>query len=303
MKKQYIDYTFKDVCDKKTGDSWFSYSENTVRETINNIENNYFQGRRIYHGITNSKNNAIVFRFEIKGLLLLLLKLELQDIFRDNKFKDNGISNGNIDKIVETYRDVLKNVSLSDYEYRVLMNVADIKNEFDFYNSISEFKRTLSRFFIIIATKYHDHPSDYYKMAIKRINDISISMIYGSNDLAFLNKFLFLQPLDLRKAVIRAINKICEDLYYFDDNKLCKRRFMLELNSKVPFKENHTIYSKFYEIRKKHLSSKVISKYDMEEIYNKEEFLSKYEDDEWFMSSLEIYLFFRMLNAIVLSTN
>ena len=105
--KSTIDYLFKDVSDNKEGKALFGFSAQTVKKCINDIEQNYFQGRKIYHGLSKSKNNAIIFRCEIKGLLLLLLKLELEDVFRDDKAKTSGISNDNIDKIIGTYFEVL----------------------------------------------------------------------------------------------------------------------------------------------------------------------------------------------------
>ena len=121
----------------------------------------------MYHGLANSKNNAILFRHEIKGLLLLLLKLELEDVFRDGKSKDAGISTANVEKIIETYSYALD--ILSSHEYQVLMHYSDIENGLCFIESIKAFKDELKKVLILLATKYHDHPTNYYTLFIKKL--------------------------------------------------------------------------------------------------------------------------------------
>lgn len=245
--KQTIDYTFDEVSDNKEGKYLFGFSLNTVSKHINQIEKKYFDGRKIYHGLTNSKNNAIIFRHEIKGLLLLLLKLELEDVFRDGKSKDAGISTANVEKIIETYSYALD--ILSNHEYQVLMHYSDIENGLNFLESIKAFKDELRKVLILLATKYHDHPNNYYKMFIKRIRAISVSMIYGSNDLSFLNKNVKLRCIDLREPVLKAINCISNDMYYYDDNNICKRRPTLPKK----YEKYGIIEFNFYEIRCEHL--------------------------------------------------
>ncbi|MBQ3139831.1 MAG: hypothetical protein IJB68_10070 [Ruminococcus sp.] len=246
--KSTIDFLFKDVSDNKDGKELFGFSAQTVKKRINDIEHNYFEGRKIYHGLSKSKNNAIIFRCEIKGLLLLLLKLELEDVFRDDKSKKSGVTIGNIDRIIDSYVFALDEELLSDYEYRVLMQFTDIDDGFTFLESIKAFRNELSKSLIILATKYHDHAANYFKMFIKRIRDISVSMIYGSYDLKQLNSSLLLQPLDLKIALIRAINQICDDLYYFKEDMICRRRINLL--------DNKQLSEEYNNIRNKHLCIK-----------------------------------------------
>lgn len=243
--KSTIDYLFKDVSDNKDGKKLFGFSAQTVKKRINDIEQNYFDGRKIYHGLSKSKNNAIIFRCEIKGLLLLLLKLELEDVFRDDKSKTSGVTVSNIDKIINTYVFALDEELLSDYEYRVLMQFTDIEDGFTFLESIRSFRNELSKSLIILATKYHDHAANYYKMFIKRISDISVSMIYGSYDSKPLNSSFLLQPLDLKTALIRAINQMCDDLYYFKEDMICRRRIKLYTTKNIS--------EDYYSIRLKHI--------------------------------------------------
>ncbi|SHM40419.1 hypothetical protein [Ruminococcus flavefaciens] len=245
--KQTIDYTFKEVSDNKEGKTLFGFSLNTVSKCINRIENTYFDGKKLYHGLTNSKNNAIIFRHEIKGLLLLLLKLELEDVFRDGKSKDTGISTANVEIITETYTYALDN--LSGHEYQVLMHCFDIENGIAFVDIIKDFKDELKRVLILLATKYHDHPANYYTMFIKRIRDISVSMIYGSHELRFLNRRVNLRSLDLRLPVLKAITLISNDMYYYDDNNICKRRYTLP----EEYEKYEDIWDGFYDIRNIHL--------------------------------------------------
>lgn len=225
--KSTIDYLFKDLSDNKEGKKMFGFSAQTVKKCINNIEQTYFDGRKIYHGLSESQNNAIIFRCEIKGLLLLLLKLELENVFRDDKSKKSGVTISSIDRIFDTYKFALDEEFLSDYEYRVLMQFSDIEDEFTFYESIKSFRNELSRLLIILATTYDDHAANYFKMVIKRIRNISASMLYGSFDIKVLNKERFLQPLDLRLSLIKAINEICTDLYWFNKDNLCQRKMIL----------------------------------------------------------------------------
>ena len=239
--KSTIDFLFKDLSDNKEGKELFGFSAQTVKKRINDIEQNYFKGRKIYHGLSKSKNNAIIFRCEIKGLLLLLLKLELEDVFRDDKSKKSGVTIGSIDRIIDSYVFALDEELLSDYEYRVLMQFTDIEDGFTFLESIKAFRNELSKSLIILATKYHDHTANYFKMFIKRIRDISVSMIYGSYDLKQLNSSFLLQPLDLKLALIGAINQICDDLYYFKDDLICRRRINLLDNEKLSEEYNNII--------------------------------------------------------------
>ncbi len=245
--KQTIDHTFKEVSDNGKGETLFGFSINTISKYINLIEKKYFDDKKIYHGITNSKNNAILFRHEIKGLLLLLLRLELEDVFLDEKSKDTGISTANVDKIIETYDYTLD--ILSSHEYQVLMHFFDIENGFSFIECIKTFKDELKRVLILLTTKYHDHTTNYYTLFIKSIRDISVSMIYGSRDLRFLKQKVNLKSLDLRGPVLKAINCISNDMYYFDDNKICKRMYTLPEN----YKKYEDIWYEFYDIRNMHL--------------------------------------------------
>ena len=115
------------------------------------------------------------------------MKLELEDVFRDVKSKKSGVTIGSIDRIIDSYVFALDEELLSDYEYRVLMQFTDIDDGFTFLESIKAFRNALSKSLIILATKYHDHAANYFKMFIKRIRAISVSMIYGSYDLKLLN--------------------------------------------------------------------------------------------------------------------
>ena len=92
IKTKTIDFSLSEVSDKKDGKRLFNYSAHTVKNTINKIETKYFNGRRIYHGTSTAKNNPVIFRPEIKGLLLILLRIELEDVFLDDKTKDTGVS-------------------------------------------------------------------------------------------------------------------------------------------------------------------------------------------------------------------
>lgn len=65
--KSTIDYLFKDVSDNHDGKNLFGFSAQTVKKRINDIEQNYFQGRKLYHGLSNSKTIPLYFAVKLKG--------------------------------------------------------------------------------------------------------------------------------------------------------------------------------------------------------------------------------------------
>lgn len=155
------------------------------------------------------------------------MKLELEYVFRDDKSKKSGVTISSIDRIFDTYKSALDEELLSDYEYRVLMQFSDIEDGFTFYESIKAFRNELSRLLIILATTYDDHAANNYKMFIKHISNISASMIYDSYDLRRINNSSFFNPLDLKFAIIKTIDQLCGDLYYFKDDNICRRKMAL----------------------------------------------------------------------------
>ena len=65
--KSTIDYLFKDVSDNKEGKALFGFSAQTVKKCINDIEQNYFQGRKIYHGLSNPRIMLLYFDARLKA--------------------------------------------------------------------------------------------------------------------------------------------------------------------------------------------------------------------------------------------
>ena len=224
-KTKTIDFTLAEVSDEKDGKHLFGFSAHTVKDTINKIETKYFNGRRVYHGTSTAKNNPVIFRPEIKGLLLILLKIELEDVFLDDKTKDTGVSVKSISSLIETYNMVFAKSILSPHEKRVLFHCSDnFDDAKSILNKIRDFKISLTRMCFHLATKYHDSLTDYYSMTIKKIDEISETLILGADEYKIINVDNLFNPLDLRTPIVCAIEIILKDIFYFDKDNLCLRR-------------------------------------------------------------------------------
>lgn len=234
IKTKTIDFTLAEVSDEKDGKHLFGFSAHTVKDTINKIETKYFNGRRVYHGTSTAKNNPVIFRPEIKGLLLILLKIELEDVFLDDKTKDTGVSVKSISSLIETYNMVFAKSILSPHEKRVLFHYSDnFDDAKSILNKIRDFKISLTRMCFHLATKYHDSPTDYYSMTIKKIDEISETLILGADEYKIINVDNLFNPLDLRTPIVRAIEIILKDIFYFDEDNLCLRKDSLNADKSI----------------------------------------------------------------------
>lgn len=89
------DLTYADISDEKG--KLFGKSRKTVFEAINRIEDRYFDGKYILRA--NGEKSDVLFRWEIKDLLLALLKFEIEDVFidrdpqKDSKIKKMELAN------------------------------------------------------------------------------------------------------------------------------------------------------------------------------------------------------------------
>jgi len=80
MNRNY-DFTLKDILSDERIKEFLNCGEVKLKRCMNEIENKYFGGKKIYHSRSSKENADFLFRFEVKGLLLLLLKLEIEEPF------------------------------------------------------------------------------------------------------------------------------------------------------------------------------------------------------------------------------
>ncbi len=127
-------------------------STQTIKKCISRLEETYFPNKNIFRN--GDKKSHYLFRYEIKGLLLLLIKLECDDVFRDGKAKKEGISKNSIEKIVKTYDKAYTSNNLSDYEQRVLMTTFNGRDSIQFIKTMSAFQESLTNFSLLIVKYY-----------------------------------------------------------------------------------------------------------------------------------------------------
>lgn len=268
-----VDFTLKDLLADKQVKNYLKCAEGKIKSCINSIEQKYFDGKRIYHISSPKVKTDFLFRYEIKGLLLLLLKLELNEPF-DNRTQKNGVTSLKINRILNQIKFGGMEV-LTNYEYNVLLQFCDPEYLNTIYEVLEHMKKSLFHLSIIYAKNYDNFSSGLSKNILSKIEQMSnmiIGRTYGEGDLkisAFLSpnkNFTRMIPssysneINLKEAVVNAINRISRDIYYFDDKKVCYRKFYLpKTNGKF-----EKICNQFNEIRKYHVDFDKLSKLEDE---------------------------------------
>ena len=237
--KKTIDLTYKEVSDNQEGKSLFGKSTQTVKKTIAVLEKKYFAGRNIFRN--DDTTSDFLFRYEIKNLLLLLIKLEMDDVFSDAKAKADGVSTKGIHKILKSYELMNDEELLRDYEYRVLLQSVNADESIHFIETIKTFQTALATF-LTLSVKYYDKFStDFFEDIIYKLNEWSRNIIYWTDEVSQLEKshkkIIDFNPyhlkfhertesltLNLKTAVVKAINRIADELYEFDENGVCIRK-------------------------------------------------------------------------------
>lgn len=239
-KEKTVDYTYKDIIDDEQIKDYLDCGEVKIKKCMNLIEEKYFDGKKIYHAISSKKKSDFLFRFEIKGLLLLLLKLEIEEPF-DGRSQKKGISALNVKKMISPITPQYLEI-LNDYEYKLVVQYCDPAHLDSIYDLLEQTKKSLMHLAVVYAKNYDNfiwglsrsiqHKIDQItKMIIGRTygkNDLKIGTILElNNDLTRLVPTSYNVQIGLKEAVIKAIKRIIRDIYYFDENNVCYRKIYL----------------------------------------------------------------------------
>ena len=289
-KRKTVDYTFKDIIADKQIKNYLNCGEVKIKRCMNSIEEKYFDGKRIYHAISSKEKSDFLFRFEIKGLLLLLLKLEIEDPI-DGRTQKKGVSSLNVKKMITSitpqYLDVLNN-----YEFKLVVQYCDPEHLNSIYDILEQTQKSLMHLAVVYAKNYDNFIwglSRSIQHKIDQITKMIIGRTYGNDDLKIgtilemNNALTRLVPssynvqIGLKEAVIKAIKRITRDIYYFDENNVCYRKIYLP-KSESTF-EN--IRNKFCILQLKHIDvpwkdkrieNKILSKHSkIDDIYYMED--------------------------------
>lgn len=234
-----FDLSYADILEELNGDKLFGKGTQTINTAIKNLEERYFKGRNIFRN--NTKSSDLLFRWEIKNLLLLLIKIEMDNVFSSGKSSKEGVTNLSIKKILASYDYINNDNNLRNYERWVLEQSFSAVTSKEFVEDISEFEKTLTNFCVLVAKYYDMMPSDYIKRIIAVINSFSSGLI------DYVQKYQMIENVDipqinidqyhgtatlrtaplrinLETVVVKAINTIAEALYDFDENGCCYRK-------------------------------------------------------------------------------
>lgn len=257
-----IDYTFKEIMADEQISNYLNCGEVKIRKCINLIEEKYFEGKRIYHAISSKKKSDFMFRFEIKGLLLLLLKLEIDEPI-DGRAQKNGVSSLNIKKMLTPL--VGEDMDqLNEYEYKLIVQYCDPEHVNTINDILNQTKKSLKRLAISYAKNYDNFMWGLSNSILRKIDQITkmiIGRTYGeddikigtilqaSNDLTKVVPSKYNTQIDLKQAVIKAIKRIIRDIYYFDEDNVCYRKLYLP-KSQSDFK---SLCNEFYKFQTEHI--------------------------------------------------
>lgn len=216
----------------------------TIKNVIKAMEERYFDGKHIFRN--GGKNSDFLFRYEIKELLVALLKLELSDPFKDARASKTGVSSVNINTIERTYSNLEEIDKFRSYERRVLSLSFDSEVTAKHIETLRRLSASMSRFFLMDAMFYNNSASASFDDLIDKIDVSTASLCMGHYENAkykdSLPKFnLDLSKMrverhdnfdfvaDMRLAIVKAIKRIASIIYEFDENNACKRRKMTDV--------------------------------------------------------------------------
>ena len=237
----------------------FGKSRQTINTAVKNLEKRYFKGRNLFRN--NTANSDLLFRWEIKNLLILLIKLEIDNVFSGSKSSKEGVTDLSIKKILASYDFVNNGNSLRNYEKWVLEQSFSAVSSTEFVEDINEFEKVLTNFWVLAAKYYEYMPSDYFKRISAVLNSFSRGIIdyalkYEAYQKRELPKIIVDQyrgtatlrtrPLriNLETAVVTAINTISEALYDFDENGCCHRKKKLEASDE--FNDSYQYFHSYH---------------------------------------------------------
>ncbi len=266
----------------------FGKSTQTINTAVKNLEKRYFKGRNLFRN--NTATSDLLFRWEIKNLLLLLIKLEIDNVFSGGKSSKEGVTDLSIKKILASYDYVNNDNNLRDYEKWVLEQSFSAVSSKEFVEDINEFEKVLTNFWVLAAKYYEYMPSDYFKRISAVLNSFSRGIIdhalkYEAYQKRKLPKIVIDQyhgtstlrerPLriNLETAVVTAINTISEALYDFDENGCCHRKKKLEASD--VFNDSYQIIHSRHSLSDEELSE---YEFDVDDIRSK---VDELMEDYW----------------------
>lgn len=276
-------------------------STQTIKKCISKLEETYFPNKNIFRN--GDKKSDYLFRYEIKGLLLLLIELECNDVFRDGKAKKDGISKNSIEKIVKTYDKAYTSNILSDYEQRILMTTFNGRDSLQFIKTMNAFQESLTNFSLLIVKYYNKMSSDFFNDVVKELDEWSLrivrhfelsdelhSQVNQSIDYHLDPKTMFTHiedignlQLDLKNAVVRTINILANELYSFDEEGKCSRKSLPEQIKRLyvgPESDEYTTHAK-----------ELFEQYSFSEDGGKTYMSYRFdEDDSYYLKSIRLTL-------------
>lgn len=272
-----FDLSYTELMESLNGDKLFGKGTQTINTAIKNLEERYFKGRNIFRN--NTKSSDLLFRWEIKNLLLLLIKIEVDNVFGSGKSSKEGVTDLSIRKILDSY-DYLNNQNeLRNYEKWVLEQSFSAVTSREFVEDISAFEKTMTNFCVLVAKYYDMMPADYIKRIVAVINSFSRGIINHAQKYQIIENMdipkisidqyhgtagLRTDPLriNLETAVVKAINTIADALYDFDDKGCCYRKNKL--------KASDVFNEAYVSIHSEHLLFDSISLFGQKELQNDE---------------------------------
>lgn len=280
----------------------FEKSDQTIKTAINNLEERYFKGRNLFRN--NTRQSDLLFRWEIKNLLFLLIRLEIDNIFGSGKSSKSGISNLSIKKILASYDMINDNQQLRNYERWVLEESFSVMSSKDFVEDINGFSKAFTNFIVLIAKYYDLMPSDYLKRVVADINSFSREIVnhaisiqkfdkqtsfaitldnYNLTADIFPGNQIRFTKINLENAVARAIISISAKIYDFDDDGCCQRKTELEASDEFndSYKSIHAEHLEAPDNTKATRDERNINEYDRNLIRKKvDELMEAYWADE-----------------------
>lgn len=225
--KNTIDYTLKEIANE------IGYDEKVIKEAVRSLEEKYFKNFHIFRN-TGEKSN-IIFRYEIKELLVLLVKLEIDSPFTTIRKKKDGVTINNSKKL---YTEYINGIDDNKYYKNTLKSIESVSRFNESVHIITQFSESLSNLMITIARHYYKLEKDFFVKMIEQFDQWSKDIIYCSQFLNFdEEKYVYSRLLsekgycfDFQDDIVTVIDKISVKIYGADSNGILYR---IPLNSIV----------------------------------------------------------------------
>ena len=240
--KDTIDLTYREISDNQKGTHLFGISTQTVKKAIQELEEQYFQGRNIFRN--NDASSDYLFRWEISELLKILIWLQATDVFNSKKASKSGISEISIEKIINSYDFISKAESMKDYERIALEASVQAQESKEILHYIEKAYQSMSRFLLLATIGYNLYPYDVFKGMAREFDVLTTKLNQNIYVHLFAEKMglshvkatkhgvisaegVIPLTLNLKQSVVNAINHIADDIYDFDENGTCRRKSVI----------------------------------------------------------------------------